>query len=745
MLNAKPGRERPDDARPAGRIALAVALLLAAFFPRPSAAQDRPEPGLVVPIPTTITSESTNRLRTTLYHPLHRFEAERGQGPARASFRLVCDFNPEGRANSTDDFGACLTLANYLRELQRQGVQTVAFVHGEVSRHAVLAVLACGEIVMSADPEARLGKVAPSGKSLDKVAQVAYEDVPRNRYPLVLVRKMYDRDLVVLRAPPGHKGERFIATGPQAPAGSEAVPELGPGDTAAYNFRQARDFGLCQQTERNTIDDVLEAYHLDRSALSQPLDRRVAWRLVVSGTVNGELREKLQRRVRRALGAQASMLILQIGCGDGDSGIAHDLGMFLATLNDNRRDAPIETIAFVTRDARNTAAFLALGCNKIVLQREARPGEPSAHLGDFDTYLKDKPNLEGALREQIAEVARKQHYSPVLAEALVSRDLRVHQVVSIKGESARRFLTEDELKADQEGERRWRSLEVVWPRNDKDRGHTLSLSADRAHDLRFAAYTASGIDELYDREGLSAAEVHTAEADWLDDLADFLRDPWTSVILVMLGITCLILELKMPGVVMPGVISAVCFVLFFWSHSQLNGQITWLALLLFLLGLVLIALEVFVLPGFGVAGISGIILLIGSLGLVAYGHWPRTQTEWAAYGQHLGPFGLSILGALISAFLLARYLPSIPYVNRIILQPQDEAQEQADAVPDAQRSEMLGLLGAIGVAATTLRPAGKAQFGDAFVDVVADGGYVTPGTRVQVIEIEGNRVVVKEV
>ncbi len=213
----------------------------------------------------------------------------------------------------------------------------------------------------------------------------------------------------------------------------------------------------------------------------------------------------------------------------------------------------------------------------------------------------------------------------------------------------------------------------------------------------------------------------------------------------MLGITCLILELKMPGVVLPGVISAVCFVLFFWSHSQLNGQITWLAILLFVLGLLLIALEVFVLPGFGVAGISGILLVVGSLGLVAYGHWPRSQDEWVAFGHHLGPFGLSILGALVAAFILARYLPSIPYVNRLILQPAGEGEEGTESVPDPLHAELAALLGAIGVAATPLRPAGKAQFGDAFVDVVAEGGYVVPGTRVQVIEIEGNRVVVKEV
>ena len=93
---------------------------------------------------------------------------------------------------------------------------------------------------------------------------------------------------------------------------------------------------------------------------------------------------------------------------------------------------------------------------------------------------------------------------------------------------------------------------------------------------------------------------------------------------LVIGVTCLILELKMPGASLPGVIAAVCFVLFFWSQSQLHGQITWLAVLLFILGLVLIGVEVFVLPGTGVCGISGVLLMVGSLGLVAFGHWPQT-------------------------------------------------------------------------------------------------------------------------
>ncbi len=740
MVTAKPGQTR----------LLVAALFLAAFLPGTSPAEDRANSGLIIQVPTAITTETTARLRTTLLTPLKTFQSERTADPQAAGvFHLICDFNPDGRANNSDDFGACLTLAEYLRELhKKQGIQTVAFIHGEVTRHAVLPVLACSEVVMSSEPPARLGKVSVPGRPLGKVERVAYEDGAGDR--LALIRKMYDPGVVLFKARPGARKGPLYFDATQAPrAEGDPVPEFGPGDTALYTAAQARTFGLCKQASPNSLDDVRSTYRLPRSSLARALDRSVAWRIPVAGTINGELKEKVQRRVRRALGQKATLLIFQLSCGDGDAQTAYELGLFLAGLNDGRADRPVETIAFVTPQARNTAAFLAFGCNKIVFQREIHQGDllvsAGAHLGDFERYLQDQPALESVLRDNLADVAQKQHYPPLIAQGMLNRDLRIYRVESVKGDSVTRLLSEKELKDDQQGEQRWRSLKTIKPRTPAEEGKYLTLDAELARELDIAGETAGSFEELCEHESLNPAEVQTLAYDWLDHLADFLRDPWTSVVLVMLGITCLILELKMPGVVLPGVIAAVCFVLFFWSHSQLNGQITWLAMLLFILGLLLIGLEVFVLPGFGVAGISGIILVVGSLALVAYGHWPRSSEQWVEFGHHLGPFGLSILGALLAAFLLARYLPSIPYVNRLILHPAGEEEESAETVPAPAHAELAALLGAIGVAATPLRPAGKAQFGDAFVDVVAEGCYVVPGTRVQVIEIEGNRVVVKEV
>jgi membrane-bound serine protease (ClpP class) len=100
--------------------------------------------------------------------------------------------------------------------------------------------------------------------------------------------------------------------------------------------------------------------------------------------------------------------------------------------------------------------------------------------------------------------------------------------------------------------------------------------------------------------------------------------------------------------------------------------------------------------------------------------------------------------------MLAWYLPHIPYASRLVLKPPSDDEENVEAGEMTEGRptvgpEVLALLGAIGVAMTPLRPAGMVRFGEQFVDVVAEGSFVPAGNRVQVVEIEGNRIVVKEV
>lgn len=241
-----------------------------------------------------------------------------------------------------------------------------------------------------------------------------------------------------------------------------------------------------------------------------------------------------------------------------------------------------------------------------------------------------------------------------------------------------------------------------------------------------------------------AARVENARpapTQWLDHVAEFFRRPVVNVALITIGVIGLIFEFKFPGTTFPGSVAAICFVLFFWAYSFV-GEFTLLAILLFLLGLVFLGLEVFVLPGIAFCGVAGAGLMYVGLLLVTLENWPRDPNEWTDVGSTFGSIAIGLVLAVLGSFALAWSLPNVPILNRMVLKPPVD---EAESPLSLSNSGYVQLLGAIGVAVTHLRPFGKAQFGEQFMDVNAASGYIAPGVRVKVIEIDGQRVVVKEV
>jgi membrane-bound ClpP family serine protease len=720
------------------RLFLFLALTGGALFPLSACAQEVLADGRFIAVPNPITSEGTKRIREAVFQEIADWKHQSAE--RRRDLKIIFDFNKDNQINTSKEFGLCYDLARNIRALQKEGVRTYAFVHGDLTGHAVLPALACQSLYLSST--ARFGNVVGEQDALSKLEQEGYLEINAGRFPAALVRKMFDRKLVVVKSNKGGKEPYVDAV--EEPEARTGKPVFDADCLAFYTQAKASELGLSERVAPENADELRQILGLPRSSLFEhPLTGKVTvWQIEVEGKVNAAMKETLKRRIQNAL-RQANVIVFHLQCSGGETDVAFEIGEYLHSLNKDP-EKPVVTVAFVGERSSNTALHLALGCNLIVMNEKAK-------LGDFAPLLKDqKPDRIKLIRENLETLAKKQSYPPALVRAMVEKDVTIHRVTTRTGARITTYVTEEELEKDRaEKEPRWKIDVADVGRdftNDENRTGYLTLSAKDAVTVELARYVVSDPEKLYDNYGVTKSQVHLAGADWLDDLAEFLQRPTTGFFLIMIGITCLILELKMPGVGLPGVIAAICFVLFFWSHSQLNGQVTWLAVLLFVLGLLLIGLEIFVLPGFGIPGLSGLLLVIGGLGLMVYGHWPRNNDEWVSFGQQVAPLGLSLLGAIVVAVILARYLPSIPFANRLLLKPQAEEEDQGGAAFDpAQSSEWNALLGAIGVAATPLRPAGKVQFGEQFIDVVAEGSYVVPGTRVQVIEIEGNRIVVKEV
>lgn len=702
--------------------------------------------GLFVTVRNPITSTVVSRIRNKVDRFLQR--------PDQRGLKVVFDFNPDNYPSSTSDYDMCASLARVILDLHQ--VTTIAFVHQDVTGHTVLPVIACKEIVMSKggkpikdgafSVEAKLGDaLRDQTRPLDDDQRFFYTKVAQRtgRCP-ALILKMADKNMEVVEGTRDRavwyadrsqieeeKKQGFVPTQPP-------LVVLEAGKAALYTSPQATRFSLCN-LQKETRAEVATAYNLPaRSLREDPLEGRpaVASRIVLAGPVNRAMAESVTRRMRRAIANQGvNVFVLQLECGGGDTQIARELADFLRTLKDDGGNDPVMTIAYLAEESRDTATFLAFGCSEIVMSKQAL-------LGDFEQFVHNHPRYQEAIGKSLEDLAREQGYDPLLARALLDPAVAIHRVRTIKSPIEKRLMEAEELVRDKKGEARWIDEGQV-----KAPGVWLKLDAERAKELGvardfFEGSPPAALPQVYRLFGLES--VRDASLDWLDELAAFLRLGWVGAILIVVGIMGLILELKIPGIGLPGVLSAISFVLYFWARSQLHGNMTMLAVLLFVLGLILIGMEVFVVPGFGVTGISGITLVVVSLALATLVKKPETTIEWMDFGMTLSQIAMSLVGAVVAAFVLAWYLPFIPYVNRLVLAPPGERNEFFDAEANAPPA-IMSLLGTIGEAATDLRPAGKARFGEEYVDVVAEGSYVHAGTRVQVVEIEANRIVVKEI
>ena len=265
----------------------------------------------------------------------------------------------------------------------------------------------------------------------------------------------------------------------------------------------------------------------------------------------------------------------------------------------------------------------------------------------------------------------------------------------------------------------------------------------------------NSLDELKARLGIPPeTELQPIGRTWVDTLVFLLNTDGAMFLLITMGIVFIYLELHfMTGLL--GILSAVCFGLFFWSRF-LGGTAGLLEVTLFLLGVACILMEVLVIPGFGVFGVSGGLLVVASLILAAntISSAASTSQNLEAMTHTLGTLAASAACVIAAAVALNRFLPQVPFLRHMILTPpglpaSDDPDSPrlapeytlADSRPGSEAYAQL--VGERGTAATALRPAGKAQIGQCYVDVISDGPYIPAGTPIEVVEVRGNKVTVR--
>ncbi|MCA9545172.1 MAG: hypothetical protein KC613_12300, partial [Myxococcales bacterium] len=274
------------------------------------------------------------------------------------------------------------------------------------------------------------------------------------------------------------------------------------------------------------------------------------------------------------------------------------------------------------------------------------------------------------------------------------------------------------------------------------KGKLLTVTTDLAEELGLANARHESRRELLAALGLADAEVAAPTENWAEGLARFLTSPAVSGVLMLIGMLGLYMELSTPGVGLPGLVGVLALGAFFGGHMVV-ALAGWEEVALFLLALALLAAEVFVIPGFGIAGVAGLALLGVSLVMAMMDLPLSVAWDGGVVASALTTVILALVSSVALFFVVLKYLPDTRLASGLMLKttlgnPVELGGEGYTSAPE----DWTGYLGQRGVASTPLRPSGKAVIGGTLVDVVSQMDWIDKGTPVRVIEVEGVRIVV---
>lgn len=409
----------------------------------------------------------------------------------------------------------------------------------------------------------------------------------------------------------------------------------------------------------------------------------------IEGVIDLGLAPFVRRVLDEAAAAGAAAVVLEINTLGGRVDAA-------VVIRDVLLGSPLTTVAFIDKRAISAGALISLAARTIVMADGSTIGAATPVQAGADGAQPVSEKTMSYMRKEFRATAESRGRPLLIAEAMVDPDVVIPGVV--------------------------------------EKGKLLTLTTTEALEHKVADARADTLPGVLDHLRLGRAEVRWVSENWAERVVRFLTHPILSSALMTIGMLGIIVELRTPGFGVPGALGITSLALFFWGHwlVRLAG---WEELLLVAAGLVLLALELFVIPGFGVAGILGVVALGGGLTLSLVG----AGATWDLVLGALGRVALSALLALGGFAVLLRFLPRLPVGRRLVLDTALGALTgEAPDTPDDRR-----WLGKHGTAGSPLRPAGVADIEGERVDVVSRGEYIEAGDPIEVVRVEGNRIVVR--
>jgi membrane-bound serine protease (ClpP class) len=432
---------------------------------------------------------------------------------------------------------------------------------------------------------------------------------------------------------------------------------------------------------------------LTPALLSAQTPAPVVYVAPVEGIIDLGLAPFVRRVLDEAAEQRAAAVVLEINTFGGRVDAA-------VLIRDALLRAKVPTVAFVNKRAISAGALISLAAETIAMADggtigAATPVQVGAPGGG--TQAVDEKSVS-YMRKEFRSTAEHRKRPPLIAEAMVDADVAIPGLV--------------------------------------DKGKLLTLTTTEALAHKVADVRADSLEAVLAHLKLGNAEIRRVSENWAEQLVRFLTNPILSSLLMTVGMLGIIIELRTPGFGVPGALGITSLGLFFWGHwlVRLAG---WEEILLVAVGLLLLAVELFVIPGFGITGILGILAILAGLVLSLLGAGATATSVVSAAAR----VAVSLLIAVAAAVALLRVLPRLPFGRDLILDTGLTALTGWASPPESDRQ----WLGKRGTTVSPLRPAGIADLEGERVDVVSQGEWIDAGSPIEVIRVEGNRIVVRQV
>ena len=423
------------------------------------------------------------------------------------------------------------------------------------------------------------------------------------------------------------------------------------------------------------------------AAFSPASAEGIVFLVPIEGIIDGGLAAFVVRAVKEAQESGADAVVFEVNTFGGRVDAA-------VVIRDAILNCSLKTIAFVNKRAISAGALISLATDQIVMAGGSSIGAATA------VDMQGKKASEKVIsyfRTEMRATAEKTGRPPKLAEAMVDEDVDIPDL--------------------------------------SPKGKLLTLTTEEAIEHKMAEYTAETLDEVLALNELAGATIVRIRVNWAEQIVRFLTHPMVSSLLITIGFLGLVFEVKTPGWGIGGTVGLVALALFFGSH-YLVYLADWWEPTLFILGAVLLLIEILYIPGFGMVGLLGLVLMMIGIFWSFLGHFPSAQD----IEQTFVWVGVSIIATIVLSILILRTMPRTAFWNRLVLQREERVEEGFRSSP----AEYEELAGASGVAVTLLRPVGTGLFGKRRLNVVSDGEYIPKGTAIRIVRVEGNRIVVEQ-